>query len=348
MPKALAAMSGGVDSAVTAHMLMNAGYETAGINLRLFDGDGCGSEKESAAAKAVAELLSIPFISYESKELFKNEVISRFVKTYEAGCTPNPCVECNRRVKFPVICRIADEKGFDKIATGHYARIEYDAGSGRYLLYKASDGTKDQSYVLYGLNQSILSKTLFPLGTMTKKEVREIADSLSFPNAQKKDSQDICFVPDGDYPSFIERFTGKKREHGQFVHTSGAVLGEHKGIICYTVGQRKGLGLALPHPMFVLKKDTESNRVILCDGPELYRRVVEANDINFIPFSRVDGSLRVKARTRYNQKEQWATLTQTDEDRIRVEFDEPVRAAAPGQSLVMYDGELLIGGGTII
>lgn len=348
MPKALAAMSGGVDSAVTAHMLIKAGYETAGVNLRLFAGDGCGSEKESEAAKAVAQLLGIPFISFESEGLFKDEVIRRFVSVYEAGCTPNPCVECNRRVKFPLICSLAEKRGFDKIATGHYARIAFDEGSGRYLIYKAADETKDQSYVLYGLKQKILQKTLFPLGELTKKEVREIAASLSLPNAGKKDSQDICFVPDGDYPEFIRRFTGKEREKGLFVHTDGTVLGEHKGHICYTVGQRKGLGLALPHPMYVLKKDIASNRVILCDGPELYRTTVEANDVNFIPFARLEGSMRVKAKTRYKQKEQWATLTQTGEDSICLVFDEPVRAVAAGQSVVMYDGDVLIGGGTIL
>lgn len=345
--KALAAMSGGVDSAVTAHLLIREGYETAGVNLRLYGAEGCGSEIESRDARAVADKLGIPFYVYDFREQFDKEVISDFVNTYVNGATPNPCVVCNRRVKFRFICETAEREGFDKIATGHYANVSFDAQTGRYLLYKAADLSKDQSYVLYGLTQGQLSKTLFPLGKMSKKQVRRAAEQLGFSNAQKKDSQDVCFIPDGDYAAFIERYTSKKWESGFFTDMSGNILGEHRGIIRYTIGQRKGLGLALPHPMFVIKKDMENNRVILCDGGELYTKTVQAHRINLIPFDTLDKPLRVRARVRYRQPEQWATLTQTGEDSILLEFDEAQRAVAPGQSVVMYDGDLVVGGGII-
>ena len=242
----------------------------------------------------------------------------------------------------------AEEKGCGFIATGHYAQIEYSKETGRYLLKKGADLSKDQSYVLYMLTQHQLSHTLFPLGKMLKTDIRDLAQSLGLINANKSDSQDICFVPDGDYASFIERMTKSTFPHGNFVDTEGKILGTHKGIIRYTIGQRRGLGLALPAPMYVFGKDIKENKVILSSEPMLYSKHLDAKDINFIPFDKADAPFRVKARTRYKQTEQWATVTQTDEDRFHVEFDEPQRAISKGQSVVLYDGDYVVGGGTII
>ncbi len=348
MKKALVAMSGGVDSSVTAHLLKKAGYEVTGINFTLFDSDGCGSVKESLDAKKACEYLGVPFMVQDHSCEFAREVISRFIHSYEIGETPNPCIECNRHVKFKMLLETANAQGFDVIATGHYARVRKNEESGRYELLKGIDETKDQSYVLYSLPQDVLSKLILPLGELTKKEVREIADKLGLHNAEKKDSQDICFVPDGDYGSFIERHSGKKWDCGDFVDTAGKKLGEHKGIIRYTIGQRKGLGLALPHPMFVMKKDVENNRVILCDSHELFKHEVTAKDACFVAVDKIDAPITVQAKARYSQKVQSATVTQLDENTLHVVFDEPVRAPAPGQALVLYDGERVIGGGTIV
>ena len=257
--KALIAMSGGVDSSVAAYLIKEQGFESTGITLKLFDNEDIGEKKEKTCcslddiddARSVCYKLGIPYYVYNFKDSFKENVISRFINAYENGTTPNPCIDCNRYIKFEKLMRRAEELDFDYVVTGHYAVIEYNAETGRYLLKKSADSSKDQSYVLYSLTQEQLAKTLFPLGNMTKEQTREIAEKLGLINAHKHDSQDICFVPDGDYAKFIEQYTGRTYPHGNFVDESGKVLGEHKGIIRYTVGQRKGLGLALPHPMYV-------------------------------------------------------------------------------------------------
>ncbi len=346
--KVLVGMSGGVDSAVSAYLLKQAGFDTAGVNCRFFKGEDvfCPENLSDVEdAKNTAEKMGIPFYVFEFYDEFKKYVIQNFIDTYEKGATPNPCIVCNKNLKFGTMLKKAREEGFYKIATGHYARIENQ--NGRFLLRKGADIKKDQSYVLYCLNQQQLSSTLFPLGSLTKDEVRTIAQSIGFTSARKSDSQDICFIPGGKYADFIEKYTGKKYPDGSFVSTDGRILGTHKGIIRYTVGQRKGLGLALPAPMYVKEKNVAENKVILCDNESLFTKELDADNINFIPFDRLDGSLRVKAKTRYKHTEQNATVTQTDENTFHLVFDEPQRAISKGQSVVLYDGDYVIGGGII-
>lgn len=354
--KALIAMSGGVDSSVAAYIIKNSGYDATGITLKLFENEDIGEKSEKTCcslddiddARSVCRKIGIPYYVYNFKDSFKENVIRRFIDAYENGSTPNPCIDCNRYIKFEKLMRRAQELEFDFVVTGHYAIIEHNDGTGRYILKKSSDLSKDQSYVLYSLTQKQLAKTIFPLGGMTKKRVREIAQELGLINARKHDSQDICFVPDGDYAKFIEQYTGKVYPHGNFVDENGNILGEHKGIIKYTVGQRKGLGLALPHPMYVKEKDLVGNKVILCDNSRLFSKELYAKDINLISCERIDKPIKIKAKVRYNQPEQNATVEQTDENTIHVVFDEPQRAISKGQAVVLYDGDVVVGGGTII
>ena len=357
MPKkALIAMSGGVDSSVAAYLMKERGFDCTGITLKLFDRDNeeestekaCCSLDDIEDARNVCRRLGIPYYVYNFKDSFRETVISRFIEAYETGRTPNPCIDCNRFIKFEKLLRRADELDFDCVVTGHYATVEYNAESGRYLLKKSVDLSKDQSYVLYSLTQEQLKKTVFPLGEMTKEQTRALAEKLGLINANKHDSQDICFVPDGDYARFIEEYTGKTYPCGDFVDESGRVLGEHKGIIRYTIGQRKGLGLALPHPMYVKEKNLAENKVVLCENAALFSKELLANDLNLIAFDKIEEPLRVCARVRYNQKEQPATVYQLDSDTIRVVFDEPQRAISKGQAVVLYDGDYVLGGGTIL
>lgn len=345
--KVMLGMSGGVDSAMSAHMLKKYGYDVTAVNCCFYRGENSDTQAQQDA-KAVCDKLEIDFTVADMTEPFKNKVIENFVRTYINGATPNPCIVCNRSLKFGAMLDKALEDGFDYIATGHYARIEYDESSGRYLLKKGLDPAKDQSYVLYCLNQHQLSHTLFPLGEMTKEDVRSQAFELELVNAKKQDSQDICFIPDGDYAAFIERYLDRSFPEGDFVTVDGRVLGTHKGIIRYTVGQRKGLGLALPAPMYVKEKDVENNRVILSDNASLFSKSLDAVDINLITCERITEPLRVKAKVRYKHREEWATVTQPEEDRLHIEFDEPQRAVAKGQAVVLYDGDIVVGGGTII
>ncbi len=344
--KAMIAMSGGVDSSVVAYLMKQQGYDAIGVTLRLCDNKKGGSEEDVRDAASVASRLGMEHIAISLYDEFKKDVIDRFIASYENGETPNPCIECNRYIKFGLLLEEAKKRGYDKIVTGHYARITEE--NGRFLLKKGADRTKDQTYVLYSLTQEQLKHTILPLGEMSKAQVREIAEANGFINAHKRDSQDICFVPDGDYAGFIERYSGKTYPNGEFVDLEGNVLGEHKGIIRYTRGQRKGLGLALPQPMYVCRTDLFENKVILGLNDDLFSSELDANDINLIACDRIDTPIRVEAKVRYSQGAQSATVWQTDDDRLHIEFDEPQRAITKGQAVVMYDGDTVVGGGKII
>lgn len=354
--KAIIAMSGGVDSSVAAYLMKQRGYECMGVTMKLFHNEDVGVSKAHSCcslddvedARSVARQLGIPYYVFGFSDLFKETVIDKFVDSYENGCTPNPCIDCNRFLKFNKLYHRAVELGYDYVVTGHYARIEFDENTGRYILKKGLDPTKDQSYVLYSLTQEQLAHTQFPLGEMNKTDARAVAEEQGFVSAHKHDSQDICFVQDGDYAHFIETYTGKNFPHGNFIDMEGNVLGEHKGIIHYTIGQRKGLGIALGEPAFVCNIDPENNTVTLGKNSDLFTDTLTAKDINLISVASIDRPMHLKAKVRYRQVEQWATVTQLDEDTITVKFDEPQRAITKGQAVVLYDGDTVVGGGTIV
>ena len=359
MKKVMVAMSGGVDSSAALVMLKDS-YEAVGVTLKLHDGEyeSCGlrtccSLRDIDDARQVASRFDIPHYVFNMTDLFREKVIDRFISEYERGRTPNPCVDCNRYIKFSALLERARELGCDFIATGHYARIDFDPRRGRWLLKKAVSGdggaenAKDQSYVLCDLTQEQLAHTLFPLGSMDKSEVRRFAEEHGFVNARKSDSQDICFVPDGDYAGFIRRETGKEYPAGDVVDSSGKVWGRHNGLIGCTVGQRKGLGIAFGVPMYVTGKDMEHNRLVVGTSDELMSRELTAGDLNWIAFDKPEGSFRCKAKTRYRMKEQPCEVFPEGGGRVRVVFDQPQRAITPGQKVVFYDGDIVVGGGTI-
>ena len=351
--KVMVAMSGGVDSAVTALLCIEAGYAVEGCTMKLYrppadtpEGRVCGSDKDVDDARAVCAHLGIAHTVLDFGARFTDTVIRDFIDQYQSCRTPNPCTVCNRCLKFGALLDAALERGFDKIATGHYARIE-QAESGRFLLKRASDPTKDQTYFLWQLTQNQLSHTLFPLGSMTKSEARAIAERQGLVNAHKSDSQDICFVPDGDYAAFITKATGESYPCGNFVDEDGRVLGQHAGIIRYTVGQRKGLGIALGEPMYVKSKNAADNTVVLCRNEALFTTQLDADSINLIAVDHLDAPIRALVKIRSAHTPAPATVTQTGPDSLHVEFDTPQRAIAPGQSVVIYDGDTVIGGGII-
>ncbi len=345
--KALIAMSGGVDSSVAAHLAMQAGFDCVGATMRLYEPDDTSCPRQVTDAKSVADRLGIPFHTFDMQDAFRCHVMDAFVRAYECGATPNPCVECNRHLKFGLLLDRARELGCDYVVTGHYARIARHSETGRFVLRKALDEAKDQSYFLYALTQEQLSHILFPLGELTKAAAREIAEAQGFITARKKDSQDICFIPDGDYPAFMQQYTGKTYPAGDFLDLDGNVVGTHRGAYAYTLGQRKGLGIAMGAPVYVCGKDMAANTVTV--GPEevLMRTTLLADNWYWQAFETLDAPLRVSAKARSRMSEQPATVYPEENGMIRLVFDQPQRAITPGQAVVLYDGDTVIGGGTI-
>ena len=341
--RALIAMSGGVDSSVAAHLAMELGFTCVGSTMIL-----CQSPEEAADARQVADRLRIPFHIIDAAEPFRKLVQEEFVRCYEEGLTPNPCITCNQTIKFGYLLERAKELGCDTVVTGHYARIRKDESTGRSLLIKAADPQKDQSYFLSRLTQEQLSHSCFPLGELTKEQVRQKALELGLLNARKKDSQDICFVPDGDYMTFLENFTGRQYPGGDFLDLDGKVLGQHCGAVAYTLGQRKGLGLAMGAPVYVCGKDMSKNTVTVGPNEALFSRTLWADQFSWIPFCALTEPRQVMAKARSRQAEQPAMVYPEANGLIRVVFEEPQRAITPGQTVALYDGDVVLGGGRII
>ena len=346
-------MSGGVDSSVAAKIMVDRGYECIGCTMKLhnensendYDTNTCCSLKDVEDARSISNRLDMPYYVFNFQDDFEEKVINKFIECYQNGITPNPCIDCNKYMKFDKLYSRAKELDCDVIVTGHYCRIEKDKD--RYVLKKALDDTKDQSYVLYSLTQEQLSHTVFPLGDLPKSQVRKIAEENGFINANKPDSQDICFVPDGDYASVIEKYTGVKSQEGDFVDTEGNVLGRHKGIIHYTLGQRKGLGLSFTEPRYVCEICPSKNQVVLGKNEDLFSRCFKVDDINWTSGEVKEKEIRCSAKVRYRHKEEPGVLSIHDNGKVSFVFDEPQRAITPGQSAVFYDGDIVLGGGII-
>ena len=356
--KAVVAMSGGVDSSVAAAFLKERGYDVTGITMNLFSlpKESCRSEKLRSCcgrraiddAHRVAVHLGIPHFVADFRKEFEAAVIADFAREYGRGRTPNPCVRCNESIKFSLFLQRAKRLGTDYIATGHHARVARDSAGGRFLLKKGRDGAKDQSYFLYRLNQAQLSMVLMPVGDFTKTEVREMARRWGLPVAEKEESQETCFAPLGNYPEFLARRAPGAFRPGPIKDLAGRILGEHMGIGNYTVGQRRGLGISAPRPLYVVAIDAPRNAVIIGEEKDLYRKKLLASDIRLISGERLEGPVIVKAKIRYKHREARALIIPVSPRRARVEFERPQRAIAPGQSVVFYRRDVVIGGGIIV
>ncbi len=354
--KVMLGMSGGVDSSVAAAILLEKGYDVIGVTMQIWPDQnedvqktegGCCSLSAVEDARRVANKLGIPYYVMNFKDIFEKTVIDYFKEEYLQGRTPNPCIACNRFVKFEAMLNKAISMDIDYIATGHYARIEFDNKLNRYLLKKSATAAKDQTYALYNVNQGQLSRILMPIGQYEKDEVRRIAKEIGLSVATKPDSQEICFVQDNDYAKFITENSEQKIVPGNFVDTKGNILGQHKGIIYYTVGQRKGLGITFGKPMFVVAIDASANTVVLGEANEVFRDSLIAYDCNFISIDALSNEMKVQAKIRYAAKEAPATIVPVENNKVHVTFDEPQRAITPGQSVVFYDNDIVIGGGII-
>jgi tRNA-uridine 2-sulfurtransferase len=360
-------MSGGVDSSTVAAMLRADGHSVVGLTMQLWNQrrlagrEGmpesvqgrCCSLDDVYDARGVAQAIGIPYYVVNHEERFEREVVRPFVAEYLSGRTPIPCSLCNNHLKFDQLLIVARQIGADTLATGHYARVEFDAGRGRWLLKRPTDLAKDQTYFLFGLTQEQLSRTIFPLGGMTKPEVRDLARKLNLALAEKPDSQEICFVPGGDYKRFLDAYLAEQGESlpdtaGELVTTSGEVIGEHAGIHNFTVGQRKGLGVATGSPLYVIQIDGQHSNVIVGKEEELYSKTLRARRVNLISVDDLDGPLRVAVKIRHRHEPAPATLERSGEDEVLVTFDQPQRAVTPGQASVFYDGETVVGGGWIV
>lgn len=350
--KVLLGMSGGVDSCVSALLLKNQGYDVIGITMKLWDEereDSCCNESSVYDAKRVCDMINIPHYSVNYKAEFKDNVIDDFVSSYIAGRTPNPCIECNKYLKFGKMFEMAKKLECKYIATGHYAKIEYSNKYNRYVIKKSNSIKKDQSYVLYSINKEVLPYIIFPLGDYEDKSmIRKIASDNNFKVASKSDSQDICFIPDNDYIKFLSSYANIKSKTGNIVLKNGEKVGIHNGYIRYTIGQRRGIGVSYKEPLYVTSINKEKNEVVVGPESDIFSNVLYANNINLQAIDSIEGSLRVKAKIRYSAKESSATISMVDNDKIKVVFDEKQRAITPGQSIVFYDDDIIIGGGKII